>query len=305
MGMPVLGPPGLGLPVWGLQVWGRRRLCLPSPSGDPAPARGHPAALLVHPLLGGRQPGAQHPLALQRHGAGRGALHPHPHRGVRAQLHRAARLPPAQPPHARQQRQLHPPGAQPPGRRCPQRAGALHGQPLQLQPRGAHPWYVLEGLGASLGVLPPHPPGWWRCPATSPCADTAVSVSASLPCGSVPQFPQFFFGVFSFWGNNAWFFSFLHAVPVSLSPLGECWARCSPCPKSPPSRADPGSPPQCGCSAHGGAWLSLSPLHPQTPRSPCAPLPAPGTRNSSLEGPVETMDERTFGVRARPARGAL
>lgn len=30
-------------------------------------------------------------------------------------------------------------------------------------------------------------------------------------------------------------------------------------------------------------------------------LPAPGTRNSSLEGPVETTDEHTFGVRRRSA----
>ncbi|NXU90590.1 NTRK1 factor, partial [Xiphorhynchus elegans] len=32
------------------------------------------------------------------------------------------------------------------------------------------------------------------------------------------------------------------------------------------------------------------------PHSPCTLLPVPGTRNSSLEGPVETMDEHTFGV---------
>lgn len=291
----------MGLPVWGLQVWGRRRLCLPSPSGDPAPARGHPAALLVHPLLGGRQPGAQHPLALQRHGAGRGALHPHPHRGVRAQLHRAARLPPAQPPHARQQRQLHPPGAQPPGRRRPQRAGALHGQPLQLQPRGTHPWYVLEGLGASWG-LPPQMVEVPRKLSVRRHRGLRLRLAASWLHASVSPI---FFGVFSFWGNNACFFSFLHAVPVSLSPLGECWARCSPCPKSPPSRADPGSPPPVRVQR---SWRSVAVLVPSaspTPRSPCAPLPAPGTRNSSLEGPVETMDERTFGVRAQPARGAL
>lgn len=37
------------------------------------------------------------------------------------------------------------------------------------------------------------------------------------------------------------------------------------------------------------------------------PVPSPhaGTRNSSLEGPVETADEHTFGVRARLECSAL
>lgn len=106
----------------------------PSSPHDPAARPSHLPAFLVHPLLRGRQPHPQHPLALQRHGPGGGTLHPHPHHGVRAQLHRPPRLPPAQPSHPRQQWQLHPRGAEPAGLGQAQRPGAVHGQPLQLQP---------------------------------------------------------------------------------------------------------------------------------------------------------------------------
>lgn len=73
---------------------------------------------------------------------------------------------------------------------------------------------------------------------------------------------------------------------------------------SPHTRADPGVSPPCGVIAGVlPPWVSPHlPEAPQgmgrrTPRSPHTRLPAPGTRNSSLEGPVETTDEHTFGVR--------
>ncbi|NWS79086.1 NTRK1 factor, partial [Crotophaga sulcirostris] len=42
--------------------------------------------------------------------------------------------------------------------------------------------------------------------------------------------------------------------------------------------------------------FSFNPEEPIPGSSPCALFPAPGTRNSSLEGPVETTDEHVFGV---------
>lgn len=88
------------------------------------------------PIQRGREPGAQHHLAVQRQGAQAVALHLHQLTARRRRRLGQARLPLAQQAHAPQQRPLHAGRREQARRRQRDRHRNLHGQPLRTeQPR--------------------------------------------------------------------------------------------------------------------------------------------------------------------------